>query len=204
MPDAENDRSGIGHGGAMRVGLPDMGSNGKRVVGMHAYCLFCETQKCDKIAQTIQDVYGIRCISPRIIQRKWVKGQCLEESHQWLPGYVFVYAEEPMVPSFAVPGIIRWLEDSELKGQDYLFAETLYRQDGVMGTVRLAQVGDRCQVADPAWANVQGTIVKIDRSRKRCCLEFEFAGVQHSVWVGYDLVKPDIDDAFSPADDVHK
>ncbi len=156
---------------------------------MHAYCLFCETQKCENIAFIIQNRYGIRCISPKIIQRKWVKGQCLEESHQWLPGYVFLYSEEPMIPDFKVNGIIRWLECSELTGRDYIFAEALYHQNGVMGTVRLAEVGDRCEVDDPVWKDLQGTLVKVDRSRKRCCIEFEFAKVKRSVWVGYDLVK---------------
>ncbi len=156
---------------------------------MYTYCLFCETQKCERIAQIIQKVYGIRSISPRIIQRKWVKGQCLEESHQWLPGYVFLYTEEPIAPSLPIPGIIRWLDRGALKGQDHLFAETLYQQNGIMGTVRLAQIGDRCHVADPIWENIHGTIVKIDRSRKRCCLEFEFAKMKRTVWVGYDLVK---------------
>ena len=155
---------------------------------MFAYCLFCETQKCERIAQIIQSVYGIRCISPRIMQRKWVKGQCLEESHQWLPGYVFLYSEEPMVPSFPVPGIIRWLEHSELKGQDYTFADTLYRQNGVMGTVQLIEIGDRCKIADPVWENMSGTIIKVDRNRKRCCIAFEFDKTKRNVWVGYELV----------------
>ena len=158
---------------------------------MYAYCLFCETQKCERIAQIIQSVYGIRCIFPRIIQRKWVKGQCLEEPHQWLPGYIFLYSEEPIVPYFPVAGIIRWLERSELKGRDYAFAETLYRQNGVMGTVRLAEVGDRCKIADPVWENMSGTIIKLDRSRKRCCIVFEFDKTKRSVWVGYELIRPD-------------
>ena len=156
---------------------------------MHAYCLFCETQKCENIARIIQSTHGIRCISPQIIQRKWVKGQCFEERHQWLPGYIFLYSEEPMIPNFRINGIIRWLECSELAGRDFVFAETLYRQNGVMGTVRLAEVGDRCEVDDPVWENLQGTLIKVDRSRKRCCIEFEFAKVKRSVWVGYDLVR---------------
>ncbi len=159
------------------------------MLGMYAYCLFCETQKCEKIAYIIQNVYGIRCISPRIVQRKWVKGQCLEESHQWLPGYIFLYSDEPMVLSFPVDGIIRWLGRSELKGQDYTFAETLYKQNGVMGTVRLIEVGDRCRIADPIWQNMSGTIIKVDRNRKRCCITFEFDKAKRNVWVGYELIR---------------
>ncbi len=156
---------------------------------MHAYCLFCETQKCRTIARIIENRYRVRCISPQIIQRKWVKGQCLEESHDWLPGYVFIYSEEPLIPVYKIDGVIRWLENSELKDRDYDFAETLYRQEGVMGIARLAEVGDRCELDDPVWKSIQGTVVKMDRSRKRCCVEFEFAKTKRSVWVGYELVK---------------
>ena len=86
--------------------------------GMYSYCLFCETQKCDAVAHIIQNTYGIRCISPKIIQRKWVKGKCLEERHDWLPGYVFLYSEDPIHPDFHVNGVIRWLEYTELQGRD--------------------------------------------------------------------------------------
>lgn len=156
---------------------------------MHAYCLFCETQKCERIAQIIQNTYGIRCISPQIIQRKWVKGKCLEETHRWLPGYIFVYSEDPIIPFYAIDGIIRWLEHSELKGQDLAFAETLFQQNGVIGAVRLIEVGDRCELDDPVWKNLQGTVIKMDRYRKRCCVEFEFENTKRNVWVGYELVK---------------
>lgn len=156
---------------------------------MYAYCLFCETQKCEKVAHIIQQVHHVRCISPQIIQRKWVKGQCLEERHQWLPGYVFLYTEEAIIPSFRVDGVIRWLEHKELEGRDFEFAHTLYRQNGVIGAIRLVEVGDRCRVDDPVWNNLQGTVIKMDRSRKRCCVEFEFDKIKRTVWVGYELVK---------------
>ena len=156
---------------------------------MHTYCLFCETQKCDAIAHIIQKTYGIRSIYPIIVQRKWVKGKCLEERHDWLPGYVFLYSEGKINPDFRIGGVIRWLEYTELQGSDYDFAMTLYQQNGVMGTIRLAEVGDRCEVSDPNWEGIHGTVTKVDRSRKRCCVEFQFANIQRSVWVGYDLVK---------------
>ena len=75
-----------------------------------------------------------------------------------------------------------------LNGEDLAFARMMEEKNGVLGKVRLAQVGDRCQVDDPAWANMHGTVVKMDRGRKRCCVEFLFDRVRRSVWVGYDLV----------------
>ena len=156
---------------------------------MYAYCLFCETQKCDVIAAVIEKSHGLRCISPRIIQRKWVKGQGQEACHKWLPGYVFAFSEEPVNLRFAADGIIRCLGNGPLEGEDLAFALMIHECNGVMGTIRLAEVGDRCVVSDPAWSGVEGTILKVDRSRKRCCVEFSFDQNRWNVWLGYDLVK---------------
>ena len=158
-------------------------------MSMHAYCLFCETQKCAFIAQLIEDRYGIRCISPRIIQRKWVKGFCEEKQHSWLPGYIFLYAEDA-VAEFKMPGVIRWLGNGELQDKDLAFALMLYERNGVMGIIRLAEVGDRCVVNEPLWQRMEGRVIKIDRGRKRCCVEFSFDNAQMSAWVGYELVQP--------------
>ena len=156
---------------------------------MVAYCLFCETQKCGVVARQIEQLYGCRCISPQIIQRKWVKGACLEERHNLLPGYVFLYAEEPLAAAFWLPGIIRWLGSGFLKGEDAAFAEMILEKDGVLGIVKVAEVGDRCVISDPHWEGMTGTITKIDRGRKRCCVEFTFDAVKWTVWLGYEMVK---------------
>ena len=158
---------------------------------MHAYCLFCETQRCSAIAEMIRRQFDYCCFSPRIIQRKWVKGVQTEESHDWLPGYVFLYTEQPIVPRFSIDGIIRCLGNSELSGSDLVFAEMLYKKQGILGQVLLLQEGERCEVADPSWAGMHGKVVKIDRGRKRCCLEFEFDEIKRSIWVGYEMLKPD-------------
>ena len=92
---------------------------------MYAYCLFCETQKCKIIANIIEHKYGIRCISPEIIQRKWTKGVCEDLRHPWLPGYVFLYSDEPVTDPLQVSGIIRKLGDGELQNEDLAFANML-------------------------------------------------------------------------------
>ena len=158
---------------------------------MYAYCLFCETRRCDEIARTIEEKYAFRCLSPKIIQRKWVKGVPHEVRHDWLPGYVFIYAEEPLEGRLNIKGILRRLGEGPLKGRDHDFAMTLFQRSGVMGTIHLSQVGDRCRIDDPAWKGIVGTLLKLDRNRKRCCVEFEFDGVKRSVWVGYEMLEPD-------------
>ena len=157
---------------------------------MYAYCLFCETQKCATIANLIERTMDIRCFSPIIVQRKWVKGVCEEQRHDWLPGYVFLYTEEPMNQPIRIPGIIRKLGDGELKNEDLAFANMLYDHNGVMGTIQLTEVGQYCTVNDPLWQKMEGKVIKIDRGRKRCCVEFNFDNIKRTVWLGYELIKP--------------
>ena len=156
---------------------------------MHAWCLFCETQRCAAIAALIEKTMGIRCINPRVIQRKWVKGKALEVSHPWLPGYLFLYTENALFSRPDIDGIIRLLGEGELTGQDRAFAEMLYQRDGVLGTIRLAEEGDRCRINDPLWESMEGRIRKIDRGRKRALVSFEFDSVLRSVWMGYEIIE---------------
>ncbi len=157
---------------------------------MYAYCLFCETQKCKIIANIIEHKYGIRCIPPEIIQRKWTKGVCEDLRHPWLPGYVFLYSDEPVTDPLQVSGIIRKLGDGELKNEDLAFANMLYNHNGVMGTIQLVEEGQHCTVSDPLWQKMEGKVIKIDRGRKRCCVEFTFDDARRTVWLGYELIKP--------------
>lgn len=158
---------------------------------MYAYCFFCETQRCKVIAELISRNYWYTCFAPRILQRKWIKGVPTEEEHDWLPGYIFVYTEERINPRFAIDGIIRCLGNGELHGQDLEFAGMLYQKNGTIGSVSLVQEGDRCLVADPSWQGMQGTVIKMDRGRRRCCLEFVFDEVRRTIWVGYEMLQPE-------------
>lgn len=158
---------------------------------VYAYCFFCETQRCRMIAELIQKNYGYTCFSPQIIQRKWTKGTPTEEVHDWLPGYIFVYSDEKINPHFMVNGIVRCLGNGELYGSDLEFAIMLYSKNGTIGNIPLVQEGDYCIVSDPSWQGMHGKVIKMDRGRKRCCIEFEFDGIARTIWVGYNLLEKD-------------
>ena len=157
---------------------------------MPAYCLFCETQKCATIAQLVKRCWGIPCIFPENVQRKWVKGTPQEVRHSMLPGYIFLYPEEPLERLIRIPGIIRTLGNGELRDEDLAFATMLKEHSGIIGTVHLVEIGERCTITDPLWQKAEGKVIKIDRGRKRCCVEFTFDDVRRTVWLGYDLIEP--------------
>ncbi len=158
---------------------------------MFAYCFFCETQRCKLIAELIQKNYGYTCFAPQIIQRKWVKGVPTEQTHDWLPGYIFVFSSEKINPRIVIDGIIRCLGNEELSGQDLDFAEMLYQKGGIIGSVPLVQEGECCLLSDPSWTGMHGKVIKLDHGRKRCCIQFEFDGITRTIWVGYELAKSD-------------
>ena len=158
---------------------------------MFAFCLFCETQRCNKIAEYISKNYGYICISPQIIQRKWIKGVPREVIHYSLPGYIFLYTEEAKLPRFGIDGIIRLLGNNPLYGQDLAFAEMLYKRNGIIGIIPLIEEGERCRINDPAWEDIHGIVIKMDRGRKRCCVEYEFDNVKRTIWVGYEVIVKD-------------
>ena len=155
---------------------------------MHVYCLFCETQHCRQIATIIEKDFGFRCIYPQIVQRKWIKGKPTEEMHDWLPGYLFLYTEQSMVTMPRVAGIIRWLGNGELTGGDLEFARMIQEKNGIMGNVLLIQEGSRCRIKDTAWSGLQGEVIKMDRERKRCCIQYVFDHIVRTIWAGYEIV----------------
>ena len=158
---------------------------------MYAFCLFCETQRCKIIAEYIRVNYGFACISPQIIQRKWVKGVSREEYHDSLPGYLFLYTDNPELPRFQISGIIRCLGNEPLTGQDRAFAEMLYQRNGIIGKIPLIRVGECCMINDPAWENIHGKVIKMDHGRKRCCVEYEFDDHKRTIWAGYEIIVQD-------------
>ena len=163
---------------------------------MYAYCLFCQTQRCEMIAETINSITDHRCFMPRIVQRYWLKGEALERIHPYLPGYLFLYTEEP-VEDFgtirSIAGVIRILgleeQGYQLTGSDLAFARMLYQMDGCLGILKVRSVGDRVRIATELYEGFTGEIVRLDKRKRRAMIRFDFDGKEHHVWVAVDKIK---------------
>ena len=168
---------------------------------MYFYCIFCATVKCTLVASAINQRFGLTAFSPRIIQRKWIKGACFEEEKPYLPGYVFVCAEDP-ITNFSeirmMEGVIRCLgqrdEGYKLQGDDLRFARMLYENNGVLGIMKTYREGDRVKLVKGVMDDFDAQIIKLDPRKGRAQLQYEFDGSSYKVWVGYDM----IDDADEP------
>ena len=165
---------------------------------LYCYCLFCNTQKADSIAELIRQTGAVRALSPRIVQRKWVKGKTMEVEHSYLPGYVFLYADHPVEEFhriYHIPGVLRVLgnrdDGYQLIGQDLAFARMLAGMNGVIGILKAFQEGDVVKLDREVFGDFEGKIIKFDRGRKRAQIEFDFDGRKQNVWCGVDMIRTD-------------
>ena len=162
---------------------------------MYSYCLFCNTAKRGEVAELLSRRYGWVTLCPKIIQRKWVKGTAFEVVHDFLPGYLFVYTEAPIDNPRALRRwdfVLRCLGDPDmgyvLQGGDQAFAEMLYQNGGTIGVLKAYKEGDRVRLAEGALGRFEGEIIKLERSKGRAQIQYQFDGVTYKTWVGFDMI----------------
>lgn len=162
---------------------------------MFAYCLFCRTQRCARIAQLLE-IKGLkRAFSPRLLQKHRKKGENQRKYVDMMPGYVFAFSEEQLTDYsvfFGIDGVIRKVGQAadwyELKGPDRKFAMDLLEKDGRVDEMKLVKNGDEVVIDDPLFADRRGTVRKIDYKKERAQVDFTFEGHGHSIWVALEEV----------------
>ena len=159
-------------------------------------CLFCETGKEKQVVNTIHQMRWGRAIFARHIKVVWRDQQWIEENVPLLPGYVFVYldqTEESYRNYLSVPHVIRVLTYGEggncLSGRDLEFADWLWRVGGQIGVMKAAQIGDRVEITDGVFKELRGTIVKMNRRRRKMCVSLDTRGIPMQIWLSYELVQ---------------
>ena len=133
--------------------------------------------------------------SPKIIQRKWVKGKCYEETNSYLPGYVFLFSDTP-IQAFReikqIDGVLRFLGEKEtgyvLYENDHRFAEMILANHGQIGIFKAYEIGNHVYLTKESLAGMEGEIVKLDRRKGRAQVEFQFDSRSFKIWVGFDLM----------------
>ena len=179
---------------------------------MYAYCLFCLANQCVTVARFIRSTTSYTVIQPTFAQRQWVKGVPHEVSRDLLPGYLFLFSEQPIQQIHSIlqfDGVIRFLSygrdeqgamQLELTGDDYEFAMGLYRCDGQVNAVRVYHEGELLRLSSGLFGGMEGEILRVDHQRKRLQLRFTFKDIARTVWVGYDVVEAPADGFKLPED----
>ena len=160
---------------------------------MYAYCLFCRTQRCTRIAQ-LMEIRGVhRAFSPKILSKYRKEGKNMDRERDLLPGYVFLFNEERIVDYelFAgIDGVIRRVGRTEtgyeLEGADREFAFGLLEKDGRVGALKMVAVGETVRLEDSLFDGSEGVITKIDYRKERARVDFRFEGNACHTWVAID------------------
>ncbi len=185
--------------GSMRAGNPQRNGEAmpEEAERVYTYCVYCQTQKCSHAAIQIQQIFHCRVIQPKREQLKWVKGKPIRETHDLLPGYLFLYADQEIEQPQTlreIMGVVRCLSDQEhryiLQGNDRTFALMLLENGGMIGKMKVYREGDKIRLCDGIYTGVETEIVKVNRRNLRMLVRIPFAGMQVETWVEYEMVKP--------------
>ena len=165
---------------------------------MYAYCLFCRTQRCARIAQLleIRDNGVRRAFSPKILSRQRKQGLNIDRERDLLPGYVFLFSDERLMDyeTFAgIDGVIRRVGRTEsgyeLEGTDREFALNLLGSGGKVGALKMINVGETVRLENSLFDGSEGVVTKIDYRKERARVDFRFEGNDCHAWVAVDCIR---------------
>ena len=164
---------------------------------MYAYCLFCRTQRCTRIAQLLEIKGADRAFSPKILSKQRKQGQNYDRERDLLPGYVFIFSEDRLInyDLFAgIDGVIRRVGRTEtgyeLEGADRDFAFGLLEKDGKVGALKMVKLGETVRLEDSLFDGSEGVVTKIDYRKERARVDFRFEGNDCHAWIAIDGIKP--------------
>lgn len=162
----------------------------------YVQCLFCETGKEQRVVEAIHEKRWGRAIFAQRMKVVWREQQWMEEMSPLIPGYVFVYLdrEDELYRNYmSISHVIRVLTYGDgcerLSGRDLEFADWLWRVGGGIGVMKAARIGDRIEIIDGIFQELHGTIVKMNRRRKKVCVSLDTPGIPMQIWLSYELVE---------------
>jgi len=165
-------------------------------------CLFCQTGSEKMVTELINRYGWGRAIFGEKVKVLY-RGHGQEERQLMplLPGYVFVYmggetggGGQTRSDYLGIDGVIRLLtygetQQEELMGSDLDFAAWLWRCGGRVEVMRAIQVGDKVEINDPLFKELQGTIVRMDRRKKSVTVKLDSEAGDKFITLSYDVVQ---------------
>ena len=161
---------------------------------MKSYCVFCKTGSEKDVAKRLNTIDNrIKAIAPtKVLQEKrkriWEKRNLI-----LIPSYVFLYAEEEIKVNLKeVSDVYKLLEYGtgfrELLGMDYEYSMWIYRHQGNIDISKVLTEGRSVKVIDGPLLDAFGTIVRLDKHKRKVWIEFEFDGVKRIVTLSAECV----------------
>lgn len=158
------------------------------------YCLYCEAGKSGYVAVALKAKTGCQAIIPKQVQHTWDKGKMVNRIHNLLPGYLFLYSEEPLEISNCqrTQGVVRCLRDGEgayeLQGKDEEFALFLLEKKGIIGKTQVTEKDGILEIGPKSFGGANVMITKVDRRNTWMQIEIRFLRQIIRTWIEYEIV----------------
>lgn len=167
---------------------------GKMNAFPHAYCLFCRTGAenaiCAEIRRRFPGVYPLAATQEK---HRIVNGHEEIDRRVFLPGYLFLYANEPLAFDvlLRMDDIYKILGDEEnaheLQGSDRSFAEWLLKNNGMIGISRIANRNGRISIQSGPMKYFAKKLIKLDKHTRNALVRMEFLGTVREMWLAFEF-----------------
>ena len=168
---------------------------------MYTYCLYCECGKSSYVGGALHAILGCQTIIPKQVQHTWSRGRMINRIHDLMPGYLFLYHEEPINISICqqMQGVVRCLRTTdgqyELQDTDKSFALVMLERKGILGKTKVFEKDGRLEITPKSFREAKVQILRVDHRNSRMQLEIHFLRQTIKTWVEYEIVKPEEEEA---------
>ena len=161
--------------------------------GFDAYVFFTLSGKETNLAEELNGKYeDVYCLVLRRMIHRSDHGRKWDEESVLIKGYVFIYVPKNYdiryVRSDNNPyKILKWqIELGKLFGDDYLYAEWVLKQDGLIGVSKAVSVNEKVKIVDGPLAELEGYIVKYSPRNRNCLVELNFMNRTIRTWLPFE------------------
>ncbi len=159
-------------------------------------CMMVTTGQEEYVRQ-LMAVLGLgKCMIPRRVRLRRVRGEWKEDEVPLLPGYLFVHEEDevPLWKYQQLLNVIRVLRyDQEpygfMKAKDLTFAQTIFELQGRIQPLKAIDEGDYVRITDGLLKNLNGTVLSVDRHKRQAKIRLQLMGMEKVVYMNYVLLE---------------
>ena len=160
------------------------------------YCLFCVAGSEGMVVKNLQRL-GYQALSPIVLKWKPVNGKLTKRPSRFLPGYIFFSANNDCTPDWgsirSIQKVLRILQyddgSRDLHGSDYEFYNWLKSYEGVIDVSQVVQEGTKIRFVSGPLTELNGTVVKVSKSRKQVAVNLGDDSAIRLVWCGIEYVE---------------
>ncbi|MDR1599045.1 MAG: hypothetical protein LBS11_04130 [Oscillospiraceae bacterium] len=161
----------------------------------YVYCLHCVAWKQRYVASEAPKFFPCKAINPILIKRLWKGSDYKNIVYSLMPGYIFLFSAEPMDSGrFSnLDGTLRVLQYAgggyALSEEDERLARWLLKYDGTIGMSTAIRVGDQTRIVQGPLKDHAGTIIDVNKRRRRAKVRINFSGSEWSIWMDFDFIE---------------